>query len=64
VPKIRRGGFIFLAWAGDHSSRHVHVSRDGMLVVKWDLDNWQPMKGRASARIQRLLSELVKEGNL
>jgi hypothetical protein len=39
VPKIRRGGFIFLAWVGDHSPRHVHVYRDGMLVVKWDLDN-------------------------
>jgi hypothetical protein len=64
VPKIRRGGFIFLAWVGDHSPRHVHVYRDGILIVKWDLDNWQPMKGAASARIQRLLSELVKEGKL
>jgi len=34
------------------------------LVVKWDLDNWQPMKGRASARVRRLLSELVEEGRL
>ena len=39
VPKIRRGGFIFLAWMGDHGPRHVHVYRDGTLVVKWDLDN-------------------------
>lgn len=64
VPKIRRGGYIFLAWVGDHSPRHVHVYRDGLLVVKWDLDNWQPMKGRATARIRRLLSELVEEGKL
>jgi len=33
----------------------VHVYRDGTLVVKWDLDSWQPMKGQASARIERLL---------
>jgi len=64
VPKIRRGGFVFLAWAGDHSPRHVHVYRNGKLVVKWDLDSRQPMKGQASARIQRLLSELVEEGRL
>jgi len=64
VPKIGRGGFVFLAWAGDHSPRHVHVYRDGTLVVKWDLDNWQPMKGQASARLQRLPSELVEEGRL
>jgi hypothetical protein len=64
VPKISRGGFIVLAWKGDHSPRHVHVYRDGTLVVKWDLDNWQPMKGNASTRIRRLLGELVKEGRL
>ena len=64
VPKVRRGGYILLAWIGDHSPRHVHVYRDGTLVVKWDLDNWQPMKGKATARIQRLMRELVQEGRL
>lgn len=64
MPKTRRGGFIFVGWKGDHSPHHVHVYRDGTLVVKWDLDNWQPMKGQASARIRRILSELVKEGRL
>jgi len=42
----------------------VHVYRDRKLVVKWDLENWQPMKGEATARIQRLLRELVEEGKL
>jgi hypothetical protein len=64
VPKIRRGGYVFLAWVGDHSPRHVHVYRDGSLVVKWDLDNWQPMKGQPTARIERLLRDLVREGKL
>jgi hypothetical protein len=64
VPKIRRGGYIFVGWIGDHSPRHVHVYRDGKLVVKWDLDAWQPMKGRAGARVERLLRELVEEGKL
>lgn len=64
MPKIRRGGYVFLAWVGDHSPRHVHVFRDGKLVVKWDLDNWQPMKGQASARVIKLLEGLVKEKKL
>jgi hypothetical protein len=46
------------------SRRHVHVYRDGTLVVKWDLDNGQPMQGQASARIRRLIDELVDEGRL
>jgi hypothetical protein len=64
VPKVRRGSYIFLGWIGDHSPRHVHVYRDGKLVVKWDLDNWLPMQGKANKRIERLLRELVEEGLL
>ena len=64
MPKIRRGGYVFLAWIGDHSPRHVHVYRDGKLVVKWDLDHWQPMKGQSTARIERLMRELVEKGEL
>jgi hypothetical protein len=64
VPKIRRGNYIFLGWIGDHSPRHVHVYRDGKLIVKWDLDNWLPMKGKANKHIERLLQKLVEEGLL
>jgi len=39
----------------------VHVYRDGTFVVKWDLENWQAMKGLANARLKRLLEELVRE---
>ena len=34
MPKIRRGGYVFLTWKGDHSPRHVHVYRDGRLILK------------------------------
>jgi len=61
VSKVRRGGYVFLTWKGDHSPRHVHVYRDGKLVVKWDLENWQPMAGKAPARVLRLISKLVDE---
>jgi len=64
VGKIRRGNYVFLTWIGDHSPRHVHVYRNGKLVVKWDLDNSQPMKGAASARLQKLIAEMVEEGVL
>jgi hypothetical protein len=62
LGKIRRGGYLFITWKGDHSPRHVHVYRDGKLVVKWDLDHRCPMKGRASARVLQLIAELEAEG--
>jgi len=64
MGKIRRGGYVFITWKGDHSPRHVHVYRDGSFVVKWDLDNQKPMKGSASRRILQLIAELESEGLL
>jgi len=64
MGKIRRGGYIFVTWIGDHSPYHVHVYRDGTLVVKWDLESDTPMQGEASKRILRLLQELRDEGQL
>jgi hypothetical protein len=62
VARIKRGGFIFISWIGDHTPRHVHVYRD--LVVKWDLEKGVAMVGTASARILRLIAQLEAEGVL
>jgi len=61
VTRIRRGGYIFLTWVGDHPPRHVHVYRDGELIVKWDMDNWKAMKGETTRRILQLIRELETE---
>lgn len=64
MGKIKRGGYVFVTWIGDHSPYHVHVYEDRKLVVKWDLENGLPMKGEATAKILRILEELREEGAL
>lgn len=64
VGKVRRGNYVFVSWIGDHAPRHVHVYRDGLPVVKWDLESWRPMKGEATRRVMKLIEELEKEGRL
>lgn len=64
MGKVRRGNYVFLSWKGDHSPRHVHVYRDSKLVVKWDLENQQPMQGKADRRLRSLIEELENEGIL
>lgn len=64
MGKIRRGNFIFVFWEGDHPPRHVHVYRDGMLLLKWDLENGKPMKGEISQQLLRYIHELQREGRL
>lgn len=64
MGKVRRGNYVFVTWKGDHSPRHVHVYKDGRLVVKWNLDDRLPMKGKATARLRQLIAELQAEGAL
>ncbi len=64
MVKIRRGNYVFLTWIGDHSPRHVHVYWKSRLVVKWDLENWQPMEGKASGRLLQIIEKLESEGVL
>ena len=64
MGKIRRDNYVLLTWKGDHSPRHVHVYRGGKLVLKWNIDAWVPMKGRASAKLIKMLADLRKEGAL
>ena len=55
---------MVITWKGDHPPRHVHVYRDGKLVVKWDLDHRCPMRGAAPRRVLQLIAELEAEGVL
>ena len=64
MGKIRRGGYVFISWKGDHPPRHVHVYRNGRLIVKWDLEHGNPMKGWASKRLVALIRKLEAEGEL
>jgi hypothetical protein len=64
MSKVRRGGYVFFSWIGDHAPRHVHVYRDGRLLLKWDLDHNRPMAGKPSRRILELIRELESEGKL
>ena len=64
MARIRRGGYIFITWTGDHAPRHVHVYRDGKLIVKWDVENGKAMKGSAPRRVLSLIEELESEGLL
>lgn len=61
MTKLRRGGYLFVTWIGDHSPKHVHVYRDGRLIVKWDLENRLPMRGLANRRILNLIRQLQDE---
>ena len=61
MGKVRRGGYVFLSWKGDHDPGHVHVFKAGRLIVKWDLENWRAMKGRPTRRLLEIIESLQAE---
>lgn len=64
MSKIRRGGYVFISWKGDHDPNHVHIFKDGNLVLKWNLEEGVVMKGRVTRRLKKLIADLVKEEKL
>jgi len=61
LTKIRRGGYVFITWAGDHGPRHVHVHRGGRLLAKWDLESSTAIGMHiVPARVREIIAELVK----
>ena len=55
MTTIRRGGYLFRTWSGDHYPRHVHVYRDRRLVVRWDLETGGPIEGVAPRKVTEII---------
>ena len=64
MGKVKRDGYVFLSWIGDHTPKHVHVYKDGKLIVKWDIENTMAMKGAATRTILKYIDELLEEGKI
>lgn len=64
MGKIRRGGYVFITWVGDHDPKHVHVYKDGLEILKWDLESALLMKGEFDRKAIRIIETLSAEGLL
>jgi len=66
MGRIRRGGYTFIWWLGDHAPRHVHVfDRNGRLITRVNLHTMQPMDAPSlNKRIVELIRALQREGQL
>ncbi len=62
MGRIRRGGYIFEFWIGDHPPRHVHVLKDKRLIARVELDeDLTIMYGQINRRIFEIIKD-VDEG--
>jgi len=64
MTKIRRGGYVFITWKGDHDPLHVHVFKNGKEILKWNLESNVIMSGKLTHNLQKLIDQLVREKKL
>ena len=66
MGRIRRGGYTFLWWIGDHAPRHVHVfDKNGKLMTRVDLETMRAMDiPKVSVKVIAVIQELKNEGRL
>jgi len=51
-------------WIGNHLPKHVHIYKGGKEVVKVELPGFTVLKGKMSAKLKKILMELIKEGKV
>jgi len=66
MGKVRRGGYIFEWWIGDHLPRHVHVSdSNGELLGRIAFNNMEPLDNwRPPRKVVEIIRQLIDEGRL
>jgi hypothetical protein len=66
MGKVRRGGYIFMWWIGDHPPRHIHVfDKDARFITRVNLETLQPMDmPKIDGKIEELIRQLQREGRI
>ena len=66
MGRIRRGGYIFEWWIGDHPPRHVHVfDSNGELLGRVTVENLQPLDDwQPPRKVVEIIRQLMDEGRL
>jgi hypothetical protein len=66
MGRIRRGGYIFMWWIGDHPPRHLHVfDKDQKLITRVNLETLQPLDmPTLPKRVAEIIRELQREGHI
>ena len=64
MGRIKRGGYIFETWEGDHNPPHVHVYKDNQPVVKIQLNPIKVLSGEVNIKVFYIIRDLIEEGKL
>jgi len=61
MGRIKRGGYLIEWSIGDQYPKHIHIYKDGKQVAKVQVPGLLVLSGKLSARLRKILTELVRE---
>ena len=61
MGRIRRGGYLIDWWIGDHTPKHLHVYRDGVLIAKVEMPGVLVLSGKVNRKLKKIFEQLVTE---
>ena len=64
MGKLKKAGYIFITWIGDHDPYHVHIFKDGKEVAKFNLEANEVIKGKVNKKILKAIEDLRNENRL
>ena len=66
MGKVRRGGYVFEWWVGDHPPRHLHVSdSNGRLLGRVTVEGQEPIDAwKPPRKVVEIIRRLRIEGRL
>jgi hypothetical protein len=66
MGRVRRGGYVFEWWIGDHPPRHVHVfTGAGKLLARVAVEGFRELDDRPVPRkVLDIIEQLKHEGRL
>jgi hypothetical protein len=66
MGKIRRGGYVFEWWIGDHEPKHIHISdSSGEMLGRLTLENFEPLDDwKPPRKVIEIIQQIVKERGL
>lgn len=62
MPTWKRGGYLFRMYENDHPPQHLHISKDGVELDRYDRENHRFMDGTIGKHQGRVLQALKRLG--
>jgi hypothetical protein len=61
LGRIKRGGYLFEWWMGDHYPKHIHIYKNRKEIAKIRIPEMIVLKGKVNKNLRKIIEKLINE---